>query len=97
MKSAVTLLVAFYSAAHAAVEFKGTCASVEDCGVPEDPPYYYDWTYKPTSMYYLTKVAYLQSTLVPAIYTLQVYNDLKKAKGGKKPKSKDVFDAAKDP
>ena len=50
-----------------------TCASVEECGEVVDPPYYYDWTYKPSSMYTLTKVFWVQSNLLPLIYSAESY------------------------
>ena len=103
MKGALnTLLVAVSLAgvSHASVAFNGTCASVEECGVPENPPYYYDWTYKPSSMYWITRIAYFQSFLVPFIYLLEIFNEYR-AINKKDPNLtddlKDIFELAKKP
>ena len=87
MKSALqTLLIAVSLVTGTrALAFNGTCASVEECGVPENPPYYYDWTYKPSSMYWITRISYLQSTIIPIVYTLEVWNQYKKDNGQAKP------------
>lgn len=50
-----------------------TCASVEECGEVVDPPYYYDWTYKPSSMYTLTKIFFIQSNLMGFLYGGEIF------------------------
>ena len=93
-----TLLIAASAAGSAnALAFEGTCASVEECGEPENPPFYYDWTYKPSSMYWITRISYLQSTIVPMTYTYEVYNQYKKDNAQKLPSAKELYDAWKDP
>ena len=86
MKSALrTLLLAgVFATGTQAIAFEGTCDSVEDCGEPENPPYYYDWTYKPSSMYWITRVSYLQSTIVPLVFLYDSYNEYRQV-FGKKP------------
>ena len=61
------------------------CDSVESCGVVKDPPYYYDWTYKPGSMYTITKLHFIQGDLLAFIYGAEIFQFWIKTKGGKDP------------
>ena len=81
----------------AAKLYDSTCASVEDCGEPKDPPYYYDWTYKPSSMYTITKLTFIQGSLFSLIYVAKTIQSYRIKNNDKDPDLQGFYDMVKDP
>ena len=58
-----------------------TCSSVKECGEVVDPPYYYDWTYKPSGLYTINNIFLLQATAISVIYAGETYQQYVKTTG----------------
>ena len=50
-----------------------TCDSVEECGEVVDPPYYYDWTNKPSGLYTVNNIFALQTTIIGIVFAGESY------------------------
>ena len=78
-----------------------TCDSVEECGEVVDPPYYYDWTNKPSGLYTVNNIFALQTTIIGIIFAGESYlkaDVLVKTKDATKgATTKDMYDYMENP